>query len=149
MLNIFSGCSSLTSIEIPGSVKSIGDHAFYYCTRLQTILLENVVTIEDYAFSGSSYLTIVDIPSSVVSIGDYAFASQVNLQNITFHEGLKRIGKNAFQKCENLLSVSIPSSVEYIEDAVFQNCLRLSTVNASTIAPKYMGSSIFLRNAMV
>ena len=33
----FFGCSSLTSIEIPSSVTSIGNEAFKWCNRLTTI----------------------------------------------------------------------------------------------------------------
>ena len=147
-------CSGLTSIEIPSSVESIGDHAFYHCSNLQTISLGNVVSIGDYAFSGyynslgpidryTELRGVVEIPSSVVSIGDYAFANQYSIQTLILHEGLKKIGKYAFNKCENITSVSIPGSVEYINSCAFYGCRRLSTVNASTIAPKYMGSNVF------
>ena len=33
----FSGCTSLTSIEIPDSVISIGEDAFYNCTGLKNV----------------------------------------------------------------------------------------------------------------
>ena len=35
--SVFSGCSTLTSIIIPGSVKSIGDNAFQDCTGIAKI----------------------------------------------------------------------------------------------------------------
>lgn len=49
--NAFSGCHSLTSVNIPSSVTSIGKRAFSCCY----------------------FLASVKIPSSVTSIGKYAF----------------------------------------------------------------------------
>ena len=70
----FSGCSGLTSIEIPNSVTNIGDNAFSGCSGLTSIEIPNSVTsIENYAFSGCSGLTSIEIPNSVTSIGDEAF----------------------------------------------------------------------------
>ena len=37
MLNIFSGCSGLTSVTIPNSVTSIGNYAFNGCSGLTRI----------------------------------------------------------------------------------------------------------------
>ena len=37
---MFSYCSSLTSVTIPNSVTSIGDHAFYSCSSLTNIFFE-------------------------------------------------------------------------------------------------------------
>src|SRR5574344_1574471 len=42
--NAFNGCSSLTSIEIPSSVTSIGNNAFYYCTSLTSVTIPSSVT---------------------------------------------------------------------------------------------------------
>ena len=44
-------CTGLTSIEIPNSVTSIGNGAFYGCTELTSIVIGNSITkIGDYAF---------------------------------------------------------------------------------------------------
>ena len=143
----FYGCSGLTSIEIPSGVESIGDYAFAHCKGLSTVTLGNVTAIGNYAFYGESNknynLKDVEIPSSVVSIGDYAFAYQDELQEITFHEGLKRIGMSAFTGCKRLSSITFPSSIEHIDFASFIGCESLTTINASTITPKYIESNIF------
>ncbi len=76
----FSGCSSLTSIEIPNSVTSIGDDAFYNCSSLTSIEIPNSVTsIGDDAFYNCSSLTSIEIPNSVTSIGYFAFYNCTNL----------------------------------------------------------------------
>ena len=70
----FSGCTSLTSVNIPDSVTSIGIWAFYNCTSLTSVNIGNSVTsIGEYAFKGCASLTSVNIPDSVTSIGEYAF----------------------------------------------------------------------------
>ena len=50
--NVFSDCSSLTSVTIPNSVTTIGGYAFSVCSSLTSVTIPNSVTeIGDYAFS--------------------------------------------------------------------------------------------------
>ena len=52
----FSGCSSLTSIEIPSGVTSIGENTFYGCSSDLTIICKSGSTAETYAKeNGISY----------------------------------------------------------------------------------------------
>ena len=70
----FALCNSLTSINIPDSVTTIGNHAFYNCKSLTSIIIpDGVTTIEDYAFAFCTSLSSITIPSSVVTIGDNPF----------------------------------------------------------------------------
>ena len=81
---MFSGCTSLTSIEIPNSVATIGDFAFENCTSLTNIVIPNSVTsIGEYAFRGCTSLTSIVIPNSVKSIGFNAF-EDCNLKNVYY-----------------------------------------------------------------
>lgn len=86
--DVFSG-SSLQKIELPNSLKNIGDGAFSNCVELQSIT----------------------IPEGVTSIGNYAFSTCIALQSITIPEGVTSIGESAFRECAALKSVIIPESV--------------------------------------
>ena len=56
----FYNCSMLTSVEILGSVTSIGSSAFYNCSNLISIVIPNSVTsIGNYTFDSCSNLTSV------------------------------------------------------------------------------------------
>ena len=79
----FSGCSSLTSIKIPNSVKRIGYSAFYECTSL----------------------TSIKVPESVWYIGDWVFYKCKSLESIIIPASVKNIGYNVFAFCRSLKSI--------------------------------------------
>ena len=88
-----------TSFDIPDSVTSIGDSAFWGCYNLQS----------------------VDIPDSVTSIGEYAFYGCYNLQSVDIPDSVTSIGRYAFSGCSRLTSVVIPDSVTSIGEEAFYN----------------------------
>ena len=70
----FSGCSSLTSVNIPSSVTEIRDSTFPGCSSLTSVNIPSSVTkIGKNAFQYCTSLTSINIPSSVTEIGDKAF----------------------------------------------------------------------------
>ncbi len=92
--------SDLTSITIPNSVTSIGDHAFGYCSGLTSITIPNSVTsIGRGAFQNCSGLTSITIPNGVTSIGNYAFSDCSGLTSITIPNSVTSIGNDAFYYC--------------------------------------------------
>ena len=99
----FSGCSSLTSVNIPSSVTRIGDGAFSGCSSLTSINIPSSVTeIGDWAFNGCTSLTSINIPSSVTEIGDKAFSNCKGLKSIyVFSENVPTIGTGAFDGCDS------------------------------------------------
>ena len=72
----FRDCTSLTSIDIPDSVRDIGKYAFYGCTSLTSITIpDSVTSIGNSAFVWCTSLTNVSIPDSVTNIGYTMFTS--------------------------------------------------------------------------
>lgn len=103
----FRDCSSLTSINIPESVTSIGFAAFYYCTGLTSIKIpEGVIGIGMYAFENCSSLVSIIIPGSVKSIGSSAFYKCTGLTSITIPDSVTSIGRQAFEYCSGELTVN-------------------------------------------
>ena len=130
--NAFSGCSSLTSIDIPDGVISIGDGAFQWCSSLKSITIpDGVTSIGDWAFFECDSLTRIAIPDSVFSIGDNAFCECDRLMSVMLSDSITIIGDSAFANCGDLVSISIPNSVTSIGDRVFQNCSNLTSVTIS------------------
>lgn len=137
----FSGCGSLTSVEIPSGLTSIGSWAFEDCTNLINITIpESVTTLGVYGtFYGCASLTSIEIPRNVENIGvsngattgNYAmFGECTSLKNVTIKEGTKVIGDKAFYNCTSLTSVIFEgeSNLESIGERAFYKCNSLTNI---------------------
>lgn len=132
-LEAFSGCTSLTSIQLPETIISIGEFAFQGCIGLTSINFpSSLKTINSAAFNGCTGLSSLSIPSNVKKIGSSAFLGCTSLTSVTIPEGVTEIGSSAFQNCTSLSSVTIPNSVTYIDYNAFANCTNLTNINVST-----------------
>ncbi len=104
----------LTSVDIPDSVTAIGKCAFYDCSSLTSVDIGDSVThIGDYAFYDCSSLTSVDIPDSVVTIGDRAFDSCSSLTSVDIGGGVTTIGVYAFSDCTGLTNITVDANNDY------------------------------------
>ena len=120
----------ITSVVIPGSVKSIGVDAFRGCENLQDVTFCNGVacSIEDGAFAYCTNMTSLTISDNVKSIGQGAFGACYNLRDIAIGNGVTNIGSFAFQLCQ-LARVTIPNSVTNIGYGAFNRCLNLRSIS--------------------
>ena len=152
--NVFRGCTSLKSVNIPDRVTSIGSGDFGVCTSLTSeTITDSVTSIGNWAFSGCTSLTSVTIPDSVTSIGTDAFSNTAYYNNesnwdneflyignylikakenvsgnVEIRQGTKTIADSAFSGCTSLKSVNIPDSVTSIGYGVFEDCASLTSV---------------------
>ena len=123
----FRGQEGIKSIEIPGSVKRIGNEAFGYCKNLKHVTLnEGLEVIGGFAFQHSG-LESINIPRSVGIIGTWAFSGCENLKHVTLNEGLEVIGSAVFYNSA-LESINIPGSVKRIGESAFDLCKNLKNI---------------------
>ena len=125
----FYGLEDLAEISIPNGVTQIGRAAFYNCTSLTSMKLPDSVTaIGAYAFDGDAALESINIPDGVTLIDGSAFDDCKSLRNITIPDSVTQIGSFAFCDCDALTSITIPGSVEAINRGTFYDCDGLKRV---------------------
>ncbi len=125
-------CTGIKSIIIPDSVKSIGHNAFNSCSKLEEITLsENIGYIADYLFYDCTSLRSVNIPQGVKTIYEYAFGRCHSLENVTIPDTVEKIEEGAFGGAISLKSIVIPDSVTEIERYAFYGCKSLESVTLS------------------
>lgn len=109
----FYDCFSLTSVEVPDSVKRIGGFAFYRCTALSKS---------------------IHIPSSIEEIGSCAFYQYPMKDTIILPNTIKTLGSGAFRESK-IYRIEIPESVSTIPYSFCRDCpeLNIVTTRASRI----------------
>ena len=126
----FTGCTGVTSLNIPGSVTNLGEFAFSGLSNLTDVTIgEGVTGIGNSAFTSCKKLTTIVIPDSVTSIGSSAFSGLTALTTVTLGSNVANIGANAFYGCSKLTDIELPASVQTIGTYAFYNCSALTEIN--------------------
>lgn len=97
-MSTFENCSTLTQIEVPDAVETLGMFAFQGCTALQTATLGNGITEVDYGtFLGDYALKSVTLPNNLETIGAFSFQGCTALKTLTIPQKVKKIANGAFR----------------------------------------------------
>ncbi len=116
---------NLKKIKFPGTLKKIGEYAFYESMRK---------------------IRKLELPDSVEEIGWGAFAQDScygGIEKIHLPKNLRSIGSIAFSS-QPLNSVTIPENVESIGNEAFEGCSQLETVTVKSKKIKKAGGCVFL-----
>ena len=134
----FLGCQA-TSIQLPASLRNVGNGAFADCPALNTLTVDPANTL--FHSDGSCIIetaakklvagcqaSIIPTDGSVEKIWDRAFRDCYALTEIKIPDTVTYIGKAAFSWCTKLTEITIPASVTKIDDKAFADCVQLTDV---------------------
>lgn len=113
----FFNCENLTEVHIPASVESIAEGFAPYCRQLEKITVDPDNPFYD---SRDNCNAIIHKKTNTLVQG---------CKNTIIPQGVKIIGNSAFNGCkEGLESISIPESVKKISDFAFNECYNLKNI---------------------
>lgn len=141
----FAQCTTLTSLTIPQTIKTIGKEAFISCSALSALTLPDGITmISDGMAAAMTKLKTFAVPANVVSIGKKAFISCTSLTSVTIPDSSKltTIGDYCFYGASKLTSFTIPSTVTSIGAYCFSNCGKLTAIHCKAMTPPALTDSI-------
>lgn len=103
----FSGCSSIVSLRLSGTITKINDSAFSKLTTLANVKFNDngeagTTELGSSVFSGCTNLVEVSTAKNVGIIGSSAFSGCIKLMRLNLAEGLQIIKKDAFAGCTRL-----------------------------------------------
>lgn len=149
----FSRCVSLASVNIPASVKDIGEYAFHGCDEIMGINVAegngSYVSVDGVLFDKSmkvllkypeaSFITDYTIPDGVNYIATGAFRNS-SVESLVVPESVSKIGYGAFENCTSLRTLTLPNSVNVIEPGAFEGCTALKVTFKSSVYGKNSGN---------
>jgi len=127
----FLNCTNLANVTFlsPSNLLSIKGSAFSGCTKLTSLNLPNsITTIDGSAFSSCLLLSSINIPPLIDKINSGVFSNCKALKTITIPSNIISILENAFQG-SGLENITMPASVNYLGNYALSNCLSLNSVS--------------------
>ena len=118
--NVFKDNKTITSIELPDHLYSIGDGAFEGCENLQTVNSTGITEIGAHAFCGCKSLENISL-TGIKSVGDYAFSECSSLTELDLNT-VEKIGIGAFYNASDIYKVHFSSELTTIDNGAFAGC---------------------------
>lgn len=125
----FIGCENIRKIELPESLRTLGEGTFRECVGLESIAIPSKVKkLPKFLFYWCEGLREVKLPSALTVIERGCFGFCRSLESVSFPAGIKNIGMNAFSCCESLTEIVLPASLTELESYAFSDCRNLKRI---------------------
>lgn len=130
----FYGCTGLTELTIPCSVKSILDNVFTGCQNLATIIVEQGNTVYDSR----------DNCNAIIRTADNTLLQ--GCQNTVIPNSVNVIESKTFYNCQKLKTINIPAGVTAIGQMAFYGCIELEIIKTYITEPFEIDNNTFSNN---
>lgn len=125
----FEQTTSLTAIDLPNSVTTLGTELFVKSGLTRIGLPEGIQTIPAYMFNNCKGFTgEFTIPDSVKAIGNDAFSNCTNITGFVFPASLETIAYNGFYGCSSLEEIVLPENLKTLGNSAFAGCSSVETL---------------------
>ncbi|MBP5791749.1 MAG: leucine-rich repeat protein, partial [Kiritimatiellae bacterium] len=153
----FKGCSRLKSVDLPSSVKSLGNETFTGCTALNRVNMANCDRSDIWIgnlFVNTPQLSRIETSKTNPGLvskdgvlcsrnGNTLVAYPKTLTDVKMPKGVSEIGMSAFRSC-SLKTVKIPEGVGAIGHHAFEDCTGITKVEFPRTL-KSVGRNLFTR----
>ncbi len=114
----FGYCSKLTSVNIPAGVTSIGDWAFYFCDALTSVYITDIAAWCSINFE--------DDDANPLYYAHNLYLNGVLVTDLVIPTDVTSIGDYAFCNCTSLTGITLPTGLTSIGSAAFAGCSKLA-----------------------
>lgn len=128
----FQNCTSLTSVIIPNSVKTINSNSFKNCTSLTSIVIPNSVEyIGSLAFAECSSLTSIELPNSLRELYNSPFSGCRSLTSLVIPKSVTQINTNPVAGCSSLTLLTVEEGNTHYDSR--ENCNAIIEIYSNTL----------------
>lgn len=123
--------STVTRVDMPETVKSIGYGAFYHCDGLTDVNLPNSIeNVEPEAFTHTAWVGAFRDESGedFLISGGVLVAYKGRQEKVVVPDGVRVIAAEAFKEHMEIKEVVLPDSLLTVGEGAFEGCSKLSVV---------------------
>ena len=137
--------TKITSVEMPSTIKTIGNEAFRFCMSLTEVKgTENIERIGSQAFATCRSLSVFNWPKKCKNFGDNAFTYDTDIKGEIYIPAGATVGDGAFTGMSAITTLTIDGNTEYMGEGAFAEFYGLQTMNVNcTTPPSFSPSSVF------
>jgi len=124
----YEGCPNLTEVVLSQGIEEISYRAFSSCRALEHVNIPSTVkSVGEWSFLNTK-ISSIDLPDSINSIGEGCFTDCRHLTNVRIPSLVKHLPRRGFDSNSFLFSVEIPENVTHVDITCFDSCSSLRNI---------------------
>ena len=125
--DVFAENNTVRNLVVSEGIEYIGVRAFYNSSIESITLPASLRTIGDWAFANTSFMTAIALPEGVECIGGYAFAKS-GIETLKLPSTLVELSPYALSKMGNVTELALPASIKALPESVLSDNSKLEKI---------------------